>query len=195
MSIEEAYLAQTVNMNSQSFDWLTIHNQQDWEHLIETRMADLLTEVDQSEVDEYTMMWRSMDPGEIVNLLLLNQPAIQLQSPTHNPNASTRWREAIAHGRGNEDHPFHLALGFLPEPSRLKASKEHLGTLPADIPQMARNMRQNFFVLNGEIWPKDVRYLITRFAGEQEGKPSEPKFYRINTEVMQELLKQKEAIE
>lgn len=151
-------------------------SEEEWDAFEEETFGDFLHPVDQQSVEDHHVMWRGMDPDDVLDFLGGEQQDIAVHGPKNRANATSRWREAITYA-GKSDRPFTMALGFLPDGRRMKVKRvdedEEAET------EAVRSLHQAHYILDGKVQPEDTYYLVVRFAGE-EGNPNEPRFYAID---------------
>lgn len=137
------------------------------------RIEDRIEEADPKELDETKVMWRGMNPEEILDLICEKTDTIRIQSKKERPNTTLDWHKAISYpGRD-----FTCAVGFLPgEDWKVVPATEKL---PKDLSEEALKYQRGNFIASGDLHPQDLRYLILRFP-EGPGRPGEPVVYKIN---------------
>lgn len=148
---------------------------EDLEVFIHDRLSDRLKPVDINEVSSQSLHWRGLDPADALPLLTGSKEAIQLRSEM--PNTTKDWQKAISYGRG--ETKYQLALGFMPEDDwQVKPAMTHVTEDMQQLPNVLQYQRGNFIV-NGDIHPQSVRYLIIRPHGSKPGQVGESQYFRI----------------
>lgn len=150
-----------------------IENPKDWQDLA----SDLLREgrmhrVDSIKINGSKLIWRGMNPEDILNLLFGKSSNITLSS--ERPNVTSEWQTAISYTQKQPGIRMNAAIGFLPG-ENLSLQK---ATLSEDIPAEACDLQENNFIANGEIFPENIRYLAIRFHGKKGAVPK-PIIYKI----------------
>lgn len=145
------------------------------EKLIHDRLAGSVTEVDEQEINEQKLHWRGLDPSEALALIAGAREIISLRSDK--PNTTLDWRKAISYGRGETD--YQLALGFLPADDwRIEPAMTRVPSDLHQFPEVLAYQRGNFIV-NGDLEPEQVRYLIVRAKGQKPGHVGRPRYFRV----------------
>lgn len=168
-------------------DKIKIENPEDWATMADDIIKKgIIHEVDSRELEDVKLMWRGMDPQKALGLVFGTKSSVSLFPRDKNPNATLDWRKAIAYNRGKEDSArINAALGFVTEadweisPAAPKLSK--------DTPEEAQVYHRGNFIINGELYPRDLRYVIIRFWGKKIGKVPEPIVYEIDWKKLVEM--------
>lgn len=159
---------------------LKIDSEDDWEQFVSTELGGVVSPVTFSEVEPAGLLWRGMNPDEVLSLLRGHSRGIEIHS--ERANASPRWEDALAHhGAGRNPYPFNIVLGFRPHPENLQVDQGHLkGMKDIDIPSSVKQMEARYKRVNGTLTSDSVQYLIVRFRGNEPGKPKSPRAYQVN---------------
>ncbi|MBI3115112.1 MAG: hypothetical protein HYZ09_01295 [Candidatus Kerfeldbacteria bacterium] len=172
----------------------TIDSPERWEEFRAENLQEVIEQANQRELEGPShLMWRSMDPGEI--LLFLEGQRDALHFRAHRPNVTTYWTEALGYRAPRSEYPFLAVIGFEPDEETMKVSREHMRHMADDTHPSVLEKASKYYILNGDVAPKDARYLLIRFAGKELGKPQPLQVYRVKSEALAALREAKRQTE